>query len=59
LVFAMLLLFAGVLAFADFVFFLATMRGPSAPNDSQPCRVATPTTKPKPKSVDRREPAIE
>ena len=58
LVFALRLVFAAALAFADFVFFLATMRAPSALNDSQPCRVATPT-KPKPRSMDRREPAIE
>jgi hypothetical protein len=59
LVFVLLLVFAAALAFADFAFFLATMRSPSAPNDSRPCRVATPTTKPKPRSMDRREPAIE
>jgi hypothetical protein len=58
LVFGLLLVFAAALAFADFVFFLATMRAPSALNDSQPCRVATPT-KPKPRSMDGREPAIE
>jgi len=54
LVLALLLVFAAVLdfaalpftdlAFADLVFFLATMRAPSASNDSQPCRVATPDT---------------
>jgi hypothetical protein len=46
LVFVFLLVFAAALAFADFVFFPATMHPPSAPSDSQPCRVATPTTKP-------------
>jgi hypothetical protein len=55
LVFALLLVFAAALTFADFVFFLATMCAPSAPNDSQPCRVATPITKPQPRSMDRRE----
>jgi len=59
LVFALLLVFAAAFAFADFVFLLATMRAPSAPNDSQPCRVATPTTKPQPRLMDRRELAIE
>ncbi len=43
LVFALLLVFAAALAFADFIFFLATMRAPSAPNDSRQRRVATPT----------------
>ncbi len=56
LVFALLLVLAAALAFADFfVFFLATMRAPSAPNYSQPSRVATPTTKSQPRSMDRRE----
>ena len=59
LVFALLLVFAAAFAFADFVFFLATMRAPSAPNDSQPCRVATPTTKPQPRLMDRQELTIE
>jgi len=58
LVFALLLVFAAALAFADFVFFLATMCAPSAPNDNQPCRVATPTTNPQPRSKDSRKLAI-
>ncbi|MGO9108206.1 MAG: hypothetical protein ACLP9L_03140 [Thermoguttaceae bacterium] len=42
---ALLLVFAAALAFGTvFVFSLAAMRAPaSAPNDSQPCRMPTPT----------------
>jgi hypothetical protein len=59
LVFAVPLVFAAALAFTDFALSLATMRAPFAPNDSRPCRVATPTAKPQLRSMDRRELATE
>jgi hypothetical protein len=45
LAFALLLVLAAALPFADFVFFLATMRVPLC-SEQEPASVATPTTKP-------------